>query len=172
MFSRQYESMSIKLYYSMSTISYTPRFPYHFKMTMIECSRIPKDRDRSLAEATRGRRDSMLTSSHASRRDLRRSTEYAGFPCIIECLTKFIVLAVFFYLGSIKLSKLFYILTRDKQLGKGSGISGIPDGHVPDSGAPRILLPTSQSTTGSNKLRRTSLLVSFRLNLKLYMIPK
>ena len=42
---------AIKLYYSMSTISYTPWFPYQFKMTLIECSRILKDR--SLVEATR-----------------------------------------------------------------------------------------------------------------------
>ena len=51
MFSRQYESKAIKLYYSMSTISYTPWFPYQFKMTLIECFRILKDR--SLVEATR-----------------------------------------------------------------------------------------------------------------------
>ena len=42
---------AIKFYYSMSTISYTPWFPYQFKMTLIECSRILKDR--SLVEATR-----------------------------------------------------------------------------------------------------------------------
>ena len=42
---------AIKLYYSMSTISYTPWFPYQFKMTLIECFRILKDR--SLVEATR-----------------------------------------------------------------------------------------------------------------------
>ena len=51
MFSHQYESKAIKLYYSMSTISYTPRFSYLFNMTLIECSRILKDR--SLGEATR-----------------------------------------------------------------------------------------------------------------------
>ena len=51
MFSHQYESKAIKLYYSMSTISYTPWFPYQFKMTLIECFRILKDR--SLVEATR-----------------------------------------------------------------------------------------------------------------------
>ena len=51
MFSHQYESKAIKLYYSMSTISNTPWFPYQFKMTLIECSRILKDR--SLVEATR-----------------------------------------------------------------------------------------------------------------------
>ena len=44
MFSHQYESKAIKLYYSMSTISYTPWFPYQFKMTLIECFRILKDR--------------------------------------------------------------------------------------------------------------------------------
>ena len=53
MFSHQYKSKAIKLYYSMSTISYTPRFLYLFKMTLIECSRIVKDRDRSLGKATR-----------------------------------------------------------------------------------------------------------------------
>ena len=52
MFSHQYESKAIKLYYSMSTISYTPWFPYQFKMTLISHSRIPKNSDR-LAEATR-----------------------------------------------------------------------------------------------------------------------
>ena len=51
MFSHQYESKAIKLYHSMSTISYTPWFPYQFKMTLIECFRILKDR--SLVEATR-----------------------------------------------------------------------------------------------------------------------
>ena len=53
MFSHQYKSKAIKLYYSMSTISYTPRFSYLFKMTLIEYSRIVKDRDRSLGKATR-----------------------------------------------------------------------------------------------------------------------
>ena len=53
MFSHQYESKAIKLYYSMCTISYTPRFSYLFKMTLIECSRILKHRNLSLAEATR-----------------------------------------------------------------------------------------------------------------------
>ena len=37
MFSHQYESKAIKLYYSMCTISYSPRFSYLFKMTLIEC---------------------------------------------------------------------------------------------------------------------------------------
>ena len=53
MFSHPYESKAIKLYYSMCTISYTPRFSYLFKMTLIECSRILKHRNLSLAEATR-----------------------------------------------------------------------------------------------------------------------
>ena len=44
----------------MSTISYTPWFPYQFKMTLIACSRILKDR--SLVEATR-RHDSTLDSN-------------------------------------------------------------------------------------------------------------
>ena len=44
MFSHQYESKAIKLYYSMSTISYTPWFSYQINMTLIECSRIRKDR--------------------------------------------------------------------------------------------------------------------------------
>ena len=44
---------AINLYYSMCTISYTPRFSYLFKMTLIKCSRIVKDRDRSLGKATR-----------------------------------------------------------------------------------------------------------------------
>ena len=34
MFSHQYESKAIKLYYSMSTISYTLRIPYQFNMTL------------------------------------------------------------------------------------------------------------------------------------------
>ena len=42
---------AINLYYSMSTISCTPWFSYQINMTLIECSRIVKDR--SLVEATR-----------------------------------------------------------------------------------------------------------------------
>ena len=53
MFSHQYESKAIKLYYSMSTISYTPWFSYQINMTLIAHSRIPKNSDRPLAEATR-----------------------------------------------------------------------------------------------------------------------
>ena len=53
MFSHQYESKAIKLYYSMSTISYTPWFAYQINMTLIAHSRIPKNSDRPLAEATR-----------------------------------------------------------------------------------------------------------------------
>ena len=53
MFSHQYESKAIKLYYSMSTISYTPWFAYQINMTLIVHSRIPKNSDRPLAEATR-----------------------------------------------------------------------------------------------------------------------
>ena len=53
MFSHQYESKAIKLYCSMSTISYTPWFPYQINMTLIAHSRIPKHSDRPLAEATR-----------------------------------------------------------------------------------------------------------------------
>ena len=55
MFSHQYESKAIKLYYSMSTISYTPRFSYQINMTLIAHSRIPKNSDRPLGEATPGR---------------------------------------------------------------------------------------------------------------------
>ena len=55
MFSHQYESKAIKLYYPMSTISYTPRFPYQFKRTLIECSRIPKDRDQGSTNWLPGR---------------------------------------------------------------------------------------------------------------------
>ena len=44
MFSHQYESKAIKLYYTMSTISYTPRFSYLFNRTLIECLRILKHR--------------------------------------------------------------------------------------------------------------------------------
>ena len=47
MFSHQYESKAIKLYYSMSTISYTP----WDNMTLIES---PGKTDRSLGEVTRG----------------------------------------------------------------------------------------------------------------------
>ena len=53
MFSHQYESKAIKLYCSMSTISYTPWFAYQINMTLISHSRIPKSSDRPLAEATR-----------------------------------------------------------------------------------------------------------------------
>ena len=66
MFSHQYESKAIKLYYSMSTISYTPRFSYLFKMTLIEYSRKLKHSDRPLAEATRSRHDSTLVSTPGS----------------------------------------------------------------------------------------------------------
>ena len=52
MFSHQYESKAIKLYYSMSTISYTPWFSYQINMTLIEGSRIRKDRP-FVTEATR-----------------------------------------------------------------------------------------------------------------------
>ena len=44
---------AIKLYYSMSTISYTPWFAYQINMTLIAHSRIPKNSDRPLTEATR-----------------------------------------------------------------------------------------------------------------------
>ena len=44
MFSHQYESKAIKLYYCTFTISYTPWFPYQINMTLIECSRIRTDR--------------------------------------------------------------------------------------------------------------------------------
>ena len=54
MFSHQYESKAIKLYCSMSTISYTPWFSYQINMTLIAHSRIPKNSDRPLAEVTRG----------------------------------------------------------------------------------------------------------------------
>ena len=77
MFSHQYESKAIKLYYSMSTISYTPRFSYRFKMTLIECPRTRKDRDHSLAEATQDRHDSTLVLTSGSE---RRS------PSLPQCL--------------------------------------------------------------------------------------
>ena len=64
MFSHQYESKAIKLYYSMSTISYTPWFSYQINMTLIECPRTRKDRDHSLGEATQGRHDSTLQFQH------------------------------------------------------------------------------------------------------------
>ena len=41
---------AIKLYYSMSTISYTPWFSYQINMTLIECSRIRKDKTVRLAK--------------------------------------------------------------------------------------------------------------------------
>ena len=62
MFSHQYESKAIKLYYSMSTISYTPWFPYQINMTLIACRQNTERQDRSLGEATRSRHDSMLVS--------------------------------------------------------------------------------------------------------------
>ena len=65
MFSHQYESKAIKLYYSMSTISYTPRFSYLFKMTLIECSRILKDRPFAWRSDS-GRHDSTLVSTSGS----------------------------------------------------------------------------------------------------------
>ena len=39
-----------KLYYSMFTIAYTPRIPYQFNVTLIECSRIRKDKTVRLAK--------------------------------------------------------------------------------------------------------------------------
>ena len=62
---------AIKLYYCTFTISYTPSFPYQFKMTLIAFSRIPKNSDR-LTEATRGRLDSTLVSGLALRQELPR----------------------------------------------------------------------------------------------------
>ena len=53
MFSHQYESKAIKLYYSMSTTSYTPWFSYQINMTLIECRQNTERQDRSLGEATR-----------------------------------------------------------------------------------------------------------------------
>ena len=53
MFSHQYESKAIKLYCSMSTISYTPWFSYQINMTLIECRQNTERQDRSLGEATR-----------------------------------------------------------------------------------------------------------------------
>ena len=53
MFSHQYESKAIKLYYSMSTISYTPWFSYQINVTLIECRQNTERQDRSLGEATR-----------------------------------------------------------------------------------------------------------------------
>ena len=75
MFSHQYESKAIKLYYSMSTISYTPRFSYLFKMTLIECSRIVKDRDRSLGKVTRA----AMTACSSQITPRTAETEYALF---------------------------------------------------------------------------------------------
>ena len=63
MFSHQYESKAIKLYYSMCTISYTPRFSYLFKMTLVECSRILKP---FACRSYSGRHDSMLVSTSGS----------------------------------------------------------------------------------------------------------
>ena len=72
MFSHQYESKAIKLYYSMSTISYIPWFSYQINMTLIECSRIRKDRPFAW------RSDSGPPRQHArlkSRRELPRPAE-------------------------------------------------------------------------------------------------
>ena len=66
MFSHQYESKAIKLYYSMSTISYTPWFSYQINMTLIAYSRILKNSDRPLAEVTPGCHDSTLVSTSGS----------------------------------------------------------------------------------------------------------
>ena len=65
MFSHQYESKAIKLYYSMSTISYTPRFPYQINMTLIECSRILKHKPFA-CRSDSGRHDSTLVSTSGS----------------------------------------------------------------------------------------------------------
>ena len=63
MFSHQYESKAIKLYCSMSTISYTPWFPYQFKMTLIECRQNTETQTvRLLKPRASGRHDSTLVS--------------------------------------------------------------------------------------------------------------
>ena len=77
---------AINLFYSMFTIAYTPRFPYQFKMTLIEYSRILKHNECSRPGRLGARHDSMLTSrsrlmprTAETCRDLPRSTEYALF---------------------------------------------------------------------------------------------
>ena len=80
MFSHQYESKAIKLYYFMSTISYTPRIPYQFNMTLIECSRIQKDRVRSLAKRLGPAMTARSPQTHVLRRELPRS------PSLPQCL--------------------------------------------------------------------------------------
>ena len=83
---------AINLFYSMFTIAYTPRFPYQFKMTLIEYSRILKHNECSRPGRLGARHDSMLTSR--SRRELPRPAETCRevpntlcFPRILECLT-------------------------------------------------------------------------------------
>ena len=78
MFSHQYESKAIKLYYSMSTISYTPWFSYQINMTLIECRQNTERQDRSLGEATRSRHDSTLGSTSGS--------PYCRSPSLPQCL--------------------------------------------------------------------------------------
>ena len=78
MFSHQYESKAIKLYYSMSTISYTPWFSYQINMTLIECRQNTERHVRSLGEVTRSRHDSTLVSTSGSL--------YRRSPSLPQCL--------------------------------------------------------------------------------------
>ena len=71
MFSHQYESKAIRLYHSMSTISYTPWFSYQINMTLIECSRIGKDKTVRLAKRLgAARHDSTLKFQHPGLRSV------------------------------------------------------------------------------------------------------
>ena len=100
---------TINLYYSMFTISYTPRFPYQFKMTLIEYSRILKVKHNECSRPGQlgACHDSMLTSRSCltprTAETCREVPNTLCFPCILECLTKFIVSAVYFYPTSIKI---------------------------------------------------------------------
>ena len=66
MFSHQYESKAIKLYYSMCTISYTPWFSYQINVTLIECRQNTERRRPFAWRSYSGRHDSMLDSTSGS----------------------------------------------------------------------------------------------------------
>ena len=139
MFSHQYESKVIKFYYSTSTISYTPWFPYQFKMTLIECSRIQKDR--SLAEATRHRAAMTARSSQITP---RTGFQHPGLRSVVVLPCPNV-----------------YHSSESKSDSVQSMI------YIEPASRPK---PALEMSYPRGKKCRT--LVSFQLNLKLYMIPK
>ena len=83
----------------MSTISYTPRFPYQFKMTLIEYSRIPKH-----SECSRPRRLGAPTTACSPQDHAETCRELPNTLCFSHII-EFIVSTVFSYPASMNLSK-------------------------------------------------------------------